>query len=309
MTKQNIKLGLLVFVCYLFQNMIIAQALPTIKDHPEVTLERTEIRALHSNIVGQNYELLISLPYSYATADTSYPVIFLLDPYRVFSMVKEFTDALTVPFAINPEVIVVGIGYGGEGINARLNWALGRVRDYTPVQDTATEEWYEEAIKKAGIHDIDVISGGAPLFLEFIRKELFPFIESNYRIDTNIRMLSGYSFGGLFGLYALFHDTELFDKYFIGSPSIGFKDGISLEYESNYANTHEDLKASVFMSVGGKEESYAKNLQKMLEQLNSRNYKNLKLKSVIFENESHVTCYPAALSRGLIELFNNEDGN
>ena len=147
------------------------------------------------------------------------------------------------------------------------------------------------------------------MFLEFIRKELFPFIESNYRIDTNVRMISGYSFGGLFGLYALFHDPGLFNKYFIGSPSIGFKDGISLQYESNYANTHEDLKANVFMSVGEKEKSYTKNLQKMLEQLNSHNYKNLKLKTVIFENESHLTCYPAALSRGLIELFSNEDGN
>ncbi len=122
-------------------------------------------------------------------------------------------------------------------------------------------------------------------------------------------MISGYSFGGLFGLYALFHDPGLFNKYFIGSPSIGFKDGISLQYESNYANTHEDLKANVFMSVGEKEKSYTKNLQKMLEQLNSHNYKNLKLKTVIFENESHLTCYPAALSRGLIELFSNEDGN
>jgi len=37
----------------------------------------------------------------------------------------------------------------------------------------------------------------------------------------------------------------------------------------------------------------------------SRNYKSLKLETAIFENESHVTCYPAALSRGLVELFNN----
>ncbi len=308
MTKQNLKSALLVCVCCLFQNTIIAQTLPSVKDHPEVTLERTEIRALHSDIVGQDYELLISLPHSYTRGDTSYPVIFLLDPYRAFSMVKGFTDALAAPFPIIPEVIVVGIGYGGDGINARLNWALGRVRDYTPVQNSATEEWYEKAIEKTGIHGIKVISGGAPLFLKFIRKELFPFIESNYRIDTNMRMLSGYSFGGLFGLYTLFHDPALFNKYFIGSPSIGFKDGISLEYESNYANTHEDLKANVFMSVGEKEESYAKNLEIMREQLNSHNYENLKLKTVIFENENHFTCYPAAMSRGLIELFKHEDG-
>lgn len=307
MTNNIFKPALLVCALYLFGNTIIAQTLPIIENHPNVVLERTEIRELHSDIVGQDYELYISLPRSYATEDTSYPVIFLLDPYRAFSMVKGFTDALTAPFPVIPEVIVVGIGYGGEGMEARLNWALGRVRDYTPVQNAATEEWYEKAIEKAGIPGIDVISGGAPLFLEFIRKELFPFIETNYRIDTNVRMLSGYSFGGLFGLYALFHDPALFDKYFIGSPSIGFKEGITFEYESNYANNHSDLKAEVFMSVGEKEESYAINLKKMLEQLNSRNYENLKLQTVIFENESHITCYPAAMSRGLIELFKNND--
>lgn len=306
MTNNIFKFGLLVCAFNLFQITIIAQTLPIIEDHPRVILERTEIRELHSNIVGQNYELYISLPHSYKTSDTTYPVIFLLDPYRAFSMVKGFTDVLTAPFPILPEVILVGIGYGGEGINARLNYALGRVRDYSPVQNSATEEWYEQAIEKAGIPNIDVTSGGAPQFLQFIKKELFPFIESNYRIDTNVRMLSGYSFGGLFGLYALFHDPNLFDKYFIGSPSIGFNNEITFEYESNYANNHKDLKAEIFMSVGEKEESYTKYIEEMVEQLKSHNYKSLKLTVVIFENESHITCYPAAMSRGLIELFSND---
>ena len=106
----------------------------------------------------------------------------------------------------------------------------------------------------------------------------------------------------LFGLYSSVV-VNLFSKYFIGSPSIGFKDGISLTYESNYANNHQDLNAEVFMSVGAKEESYANDLEKMVQQLKSRNYENLKLTTVIFENESHISCYPAAMSRGLIELF------
>lgn len=55
-------------------------------DHP-VTLEDTEIRTLTSNIVGQDYELFISLPKSYHSTDNHYPVIFLLDPYRAFSIV------------------------------------------------------------------------------------------------------------------------------------------------------------------------------------------------------------------------------
>ena len=154
---------------------------------------------------------------------------------------------------------------------------------------------------------MEVQTGGAALFLDFIKKELFPFIETNYRIDKNDRMLSGYSFGGLFAMYALFYEPGLFSKYFIGSPSIHFKDGITYDYELNYASNHSDLEADVFISAGELEDRTSQNIKKMVELLSSRNYENLNLKMVIFENEDHVTCYPAAMSRGLVELFSNED--
>jgi len=85
--------------------------------------------------------------------------------------------------------------------------------------------------------------------------------------------------------------------------------GIILERtEASYAGTHADLDADVFMSSGELESLTTEKLDRMVEQLQSRNYKSLRLETFIFENESHVTCYPAALSRGLVELFNNEDG-
>lgn len=297
--------GFIIAIFFMFHNMVFAQIETSIEEFPKVTLERTEVRKLHSDIVGQDYEILISLPKSYSLQDTSYPVIFVLDPYRAFSMIKGCVDVFTSPYTIIPEVILVGIGYGGDESKTFLNWAVGRTRDLTPVKNSATEEYYENAIAKTGVEGIDIQTGGAPLFLDFIRNELFPYIESNYRIDTNIRILSGYSFGGLFGLYTLFHDPDMFSKYFIGSPSIVYKDGITFEYEINYANTNSDLKADVFMSAGELEVRTTENMKKMAELLLSRNYKNLNLKTVIFENENHVTCYPAAISRGLVELFNN----
>jgi len=308
MTKNHFKYGFLIAIFSMSHHMTFSQTESTFENHPGILLERTEARTLHSDIVGQDYELSVSLPNSYSTLDTTYPVLILLDPYRAFSMVKGLTEVFTTTYTIIPEVIIVGIGYGGEGMAARLNWALGRVRDYSPVRNVETEEAYERLIDEAGLPNIDVESGGAPLFLEFIRKELFPFIESNYRADSNMRILSGYSFGGLFGLYALFHDPDLFDKYFIGSPTIRYSDGITYEYEANFADTHTDLEADVFMSSGSLESWTAETMNKMVEQLQSRNYKSLKLETVIFENETHVTCYPAAMCRGLVELFNNNDG-
>lgn len=291
---------------YLLQNMTAAQSPPIEEIHPRITLERTEIRVLHSDIVGQDYELLVSLPFGYAKGNKSYPVIFLLDPSLHFLMMKGLIDLLSSSQTI-PEIIIVGIGYGGEGINTRINFAVGRLRDYTPSQVTEIEEWNEKAIERAGINDINVITGGAQLFMNFIKKELFPFIESNYRIDIKERILCGYSYGGLFGLYTLFHDPNLFNKYLIGSPSINYKDGISLDYESKYAKTHDDLKANVFMSSGALEKVTTENMKKMANLLNSRNYKNLELNTFIFENESHSTCYPLFINQGLKEVYKNDD--
>jgi len=305
MTQNILTIGLLMSIFGMSHNLVLSQTESSDKNHSGIKLERTEVRILHSDIVGQDYELSISLPHSYSTADTSYPVIYLLDPYNVFSIMKNLTDVFTEDYTIIPEVILVGIGYGGKGKLASSNWVLGRVRDYTPVRHIKTEEYFENRLKEAGLSNVDVETGGAPLFLEFIRDELFPYVETNFRIDTNNRMLSGYSAGGLFGLYALFHDPGLFQKYFIGSPSTMYNDGITYKYEENYASAHSDLEAEVFMSAGALEIPLAKNMGKMTETLLSRNYPGLVLETAIFENENHVTCYPAALSRGLVELFNN----
>ena len=150
------------------------------------------------------------------------------------------------------------------------------------------------------------------------KTEIEEFIYSNYSVKgacrilhylreggiTNMRMLSGYSAGGLFGLYALFHDPDLFSKYFIGSPSItSFQDSITFKHELDYSNSHIDLPADVFMSVGQLEEENSESMKKIADLIYSRNYKNLNLKTMVFENENHYTCYSVAITRGLIELL------
>ena len=285
-------------------NLILCQSVPLDEGLKEVVLERTEVRRIHSDFVGKDFELSISLPRSYNNTNSNYPVIFLLDSYRAFPIVKGMTDGLSWPNPIIAEVIVVGIGYGGQGQEAALNWVVGRTRDFTPVTNKVREESYENRLKGGGMLDIEIETGGAPQFLDFIVKELFPVIESNYRIDKNLKMLSGYSAGGLFGLYVLFHNPDLFSKYFIGSPSItSFQDSITFEYESDYAKSQNDLQADVFMSVGQLEIENSESMKRIADLMYSRNYKNLKLKTMVFEDENHYTCYSVALSKALIELF------
>jgi len=271
---------------------------------PSHSLERTEVRKFHSDIIGLDFELWISLPWSYHAGDTiEYPVIYETDPYRQFSIMKGLSDVLSYPLPYMKEVIIVGIGYGGTGQEATLNWVLGRIRDYTPVFDIDMEELYKSRLASMGISDVEVQTGGAPLYLEFLSDELIPFIESTFPADSSTRMLTGYSLGGLLGMYVLFQKPELFDKYFIGSPSIHYADDITFEYEGRYARQHSDLHAEVFLTAGALEERTSKNVMRMEELLLSRNYPNLIMNTVIFEKESHASCFPGALSRSLIELL------
>lgn len=277
------------------------------QNFPEVTLKRTEIRSLHSNIVGEDYELMISLPRSYKNIDKNYPVIYLLDPFRTFLISKGYTDALTTPMPIIPEVIIVGIGYGGNGDEELLRFVLGRTRDLSPAEDTLAEDWLKSQMASTTGIDVEFHTGGAEQFLEFIEDELFPFIESKYRVDKDNYSLCGYSFGGLFALYTLFHKPWLFKNYISGSPGIQYKNEITFKYESDYSKNHSDLNANVFISAGELEELTSVNIKKIEELLRSRNYENLKLKTVVFEDENHITCPPAAISRGIYELLGKDD--
>ncbi|MFN2178811.1 MAG: alpha/beta hydrolase [Candidatus Promineifilaceae bacterium] len=152
-------------------------------------------------------------------------------------------------------------------------------------------------------------SGGADNFLEFIRKELKPFIQANYRIDSKDASVLGHSFGGLFALYALLKAPDTFNRYIISSPSIWWNPQTIFEYEENLASEHSDLSAKVFLSAGTLEESmqvpvrgvparFVTNIQAMANKLHSRGYENLSLTQHVFEDESHVSGPQGAFSRG-----------
>jgi predicted alpha/beta superfamily hydrolase len=170
-----------------------------------------------------------------------------------------------------------------------------------PVYD---KNWVSYLNKATGRDDIVVQSGGADKFLAFIRDELIPFIESNYRVSSTDRALHGTSSGGLFTLYALFQHPELFQRYFAGSPSIQWDETYMFNLENNFADSHNDLPVRLFMCVGGlEEEYYINNIKKMTQLLLSRNYPNLELETLVFDNETHGTTGPASLCRGLKMLY------
>ncbi len=272
-----------------------------------VTIPNTELRTLASSIVDQTYKICVALPGGYDASDERYPVLYLLDANGFFGMVTETVRMLQILLQA-PEMLVVGIGYPVDGFQGTQGL---RVRDLTPTQDSA---WVEGL---ASVHPGQFAvagSGGAREFLSFITEELVPFVRSNYRADPEDAAIAGHSFGGLFALYALFHATDSFNRYLISSPSIWWDPAAVDQFEADYAFSRCDLPAKVFMSAGSQEEvmmppfrdapaAFVSHVRSFATRLRGRGYDGLELTTHIFEDESHVSVVPGAMSRGLRVMF------
>jgi len=272
------------------------------QEPPEVTLRWTEALTYHSTIVDQNFELSVSLPTSYDRTDATYPTLYVLDANISFGMVSNLVRTLATLHKEIPELVVVGIGYPIDGL---VDWVILRNRDLSPTSYPESDEYWMTRLSRAtGRDDIIIVSGGAPQFLEFIREELIPFVESRYRVSPTDRAVLGHSRGGLFAHYVLLHHPDTFDRYLISSASNRWDDDILFRYEQAYADSHDDLSARVFMSFGSLEDEVGiENMGRMKSLLLSRAYPGLELETLVFEDESHGSVSPGAFSRGLRMLY------
>jgi len=252
-----------------------------------VSISNTEKHNIESKYVNDDFSISISLPKNYYDSDKIYPVLFLLDANIFYGLFTDTARLLQYGNEI-PELIVVGIGYPNENEHLVL-----RNRDYLPTYNKVSEK-----------------SGKAECFLDFMHKELMPFVGEKYRVNMNDSSLVGDSYSGLFALYALFNNPKLFNRYIIGSPSIYWDDRVILDYEQKYAQLNENLDARVFLSVGELEAIYepafarmVSNVVELNEVLVSRKYAGLELTMHRFEGETHLSVIPATMSRGLREIF------
>jgi predicted alpha/beta superfamily hydrolase len=247
---------------------------------PSVEILGTQRMKILSSIVGQEYELDINLPRNYKDTTRRFPVIYLLDSQWDFPLVNavfggQYYDGFV------PELIIVGITWGGK--NPKYDSL--RARDYTPT--TIQQVPY---------------SGNGPKFLEFIKKELIPFVESKYRTVKDDRGLMGSSLGGLFTLYAMFHETALFNRYILTSPALGWDKDTTFTYEKNYAGKNKGLPVRLFMGIGGLEFGIPQ-FRKFVDQLKSRNYDGLDLQTWVMEGMGHSGSKPEGYARGLQAMF------
>jgi predicted alpha/beta superfamily hydrolase len=302
--KKNMEvLGKRMIGAFMLCSMILTNCF--VNGQSRALLSRTETQLIHSNIVGEDFEIFISLPVDYFQNDTAtYAVLYCTDGNRNFGLVSTIVNILSFPGKEIPGLLVVDIGYKITGLE---DWGAWRNRDLLPTNDSVVDKnWANSLNRLSGRNDIVSKSGGAQKFLGFIRNELIPYIELNYRVKKNDRALIGYSYGGVFTLFSLFQSPETFQKYYAGSPSILWDHKVLFKYEQEYADTHKDLPVTLFMSVGSLEyKGVIADMYEMANKLESRNYPGLKLETHLFEGETHASCYAAGVSRALRMIYND----
>src|SRR3972149_481480 len=116
-------------------------------------LFRTETKVLHSNIIGEDFEIYISFPVDYFQNDTTfYPVLYCTDGNYSFNLVSNIVNILSFPRKEIQQILVVGIGYKIKGLE---DWGVDRHRDLTPSSVPEADKQLEDFLSRlSGRKDI-----------------------------------------------------------------------------------------------------------------------------------------------------------
>lgn len=257
-----------------------------------------------ANSNGRAYRVFVSTP-SGKPPEKPLPVLYALDGNAGYGTVVETARWMAFGGEIEP-LVIVGIGYPTTNIMEAM---VRRTYELSPSHDSA----FVERSKAEGQPLPEGGLGGAPSFLQFIREELAPFIESEYAAGGLDRGIFGFSLGGLCAAYALLQAKPVFQRFIIGSPSLWWNDREMFAAESALHASGNQLAARVFISAGELEEApgaarmapfrMVSNAIEMGATLGSRGYPGLDIKTHIFPGESHQSVVGATVARGLRVLY------
>ena len=188
------------------------------------------VSTLPSSVLGEDRQVIVHLPESYGREPSRrYPAIYVLDGSSQDGHTAR-TAALLARIGLMPELIVVGLpNVSGEG----------RQRDYTP------------PFMRQDIDDAGSAMGRGDRFLQFIKTEVVPAIDRQYR-TTGQRMLAGHSRGALLVTYSLLQEPDLFQARFAHSPALWRENAVMVTQLGAHLASHP-VSGAFYMSMGGAE--------------------------------------------------------
>ena len=192
-------------------------------------LPNTRYFEVDSAIAGARYAIWVTVPPQYEVhAEARYTVVFAPDGNGMAPMSAPRMQMLaTDPIAPIEPFILVCIGYCGADAGRTL---AVRARDLLPPGE-AVPDGVEHSMSKVvemGLVDREgadlylhhLRNPASDRFLSFIIDELFPLIAAGWRLKAGDHGLFGYSYGGLFALFAALSRPSLITRIGAGSPGI-----------------------------------------------------------------------------------------
>ncbi len=233
---------------------------------------------LESSAVGRDFHIFVRLPQSYeADSKRIYPVVYVLDGDSLFPIIAPTHLFLTLDYTL-PEAVIIGIAYGS--FDPAIN---RRGYDFTVSAPEAGEA-----------------RGGAPKFHAFLKDELIPRVERQYRVDSNKRVLFGQSRGGSMVLYSAFTDPDLFWGRIASNPT--FDPGRDLFFSTPAKGSRGDL-GLVVTSGTGDLPALRETALEWFSAWSGADALPWKLHAVTIEHGAHASFSPSSYRTGMLWLF------
>jgi predicted alpha/beta superfamily hydrolase len=236
---------------------------------------------LHSAILGADRVVFVATPASY-DGERRYPVLYLTDGQFNFDQARSTVGFLSRNVLI-PQMIVVGI-----------------------VNTDRTHDLYStRADFKSGARTIPFpTSGNGDNFLEFIQKELVPWVDANYR-TMPLRLLTGHSAGGNFALHAMRAKPLLFAGIIAISPWLAWDDHRELrELEPFLASAKTPVRELFFSYTGANDGPDMKgDIDALSAALRARNDPALRWAVSVYPDETHDSTFVKGFYDGLRTIF------
>ncbi|MFY0673738.1 MAG: T9SS type A sorting domain-containing protein [Bacteroidia bacterium] len=207
----------------------------------------------------------IYLPPDYNETSHNYPVLYMHDGQNVFDAKTSFAGEWKVDETLNElhakgdsGIIVVAIDNGGSN----------RTAEYTPWENTQYG------------------GGDGSEYVDFLVKELVPYINTNYRTLATPRNtgIMGSSLGGLISTYAAVKYPDVFGRVGSFSPAYWINPEIfDLEYKEG------SLASTKFYQIAGNKESetMVSNMMKMHDSLKSHGVNTENIESIAKTDGAH----------------------
>jgi len=276
---------------FLIWNLILTTfLLPTLSVNAQNQKDKIVIGerlSLFSQILNEERDLFVSLPSNYDRNIHSYPVVIVMDAEYLFEITSSIVK-IKVSRNEMPESIIVGFP---NNTGKRSDMAL-------------------QLIKRDGQKFFGDHGGKSNDYLEFFRKELFPFLENNYRVNS-FKTIIGMSptFGPV--LEAFWNEPDLFDGYIVLAAELSLMTLSGETVAQKLLSSIQDSQhpdASIYIGKAGKDlkrrpPEERESFFEINRRLESTENPNINYKIEILENEDHYGMSISGIQHGFETIY------